>query len=272
MDTGMLLFRGIDDICWSELMNPESPFEICAFALQGRKYFGQIINSFIAARKGNIFARKWHAIYLHLWRDNRTNLVDVHKDPLIRHLGLLQYPDDPTFGGDCNWATFTDYASHALAYERLRLTRDTSFDGATYFQQHVFLLDAWSEMFLRQDEFDGDRLHALFSLPRDLGDGTNTEEQRTAEDLCISLLAKSSVAKFSSGFWQPGMPLPLTQHWNRDENVSCTHTTWAGYLRYGSVHFEQLRYWRRCLPPLVIPPEQETVYEVGLLEPVGVSF
>lgn len=213
-----------------------------------------------------------HAIYLHLWRDNRTNLVDVHKDPLIRHLGLLQYPDDPTFGGDCNWATFTDYASHALAYERLRLTRDTSFDGATYFQQHVFLLDAWSEMFLRQDEFDGDRLHALFSLPRDLGDGTNTEEQRTAEDLCISLLAKSSVAKFSSGFWQPGMPLPLTQHWNRDENVSCTHTTWAGYLRYGSVHFEQLRYWRRCLPPLVIPPEQETVYEVGLLEPVGVSF
>lgn len=58
MDTGMLLFRGIDDICWSELMNPESPFEICAFALQGRKYFGQIINSFIAARKGNIFARK----------------------------------------------------------------------------------------------------------------------------------------------------------------------------------------------------------------------
>ncbi|KAI0836046.1 hypothetical protein F5Y06DRAFT_305642 [Hypoxylon sp. FL0890] len=271
MDVGLLLFRNIDDICWAELQNPESPFEICAFALQGRDHFGQIINAFIATRKGNIFAKKWHSIYLHLWA-GRTNLIDVHKHPIIRHLGLLRYDDDPTFGDGCNWEAFTDYASHALAFERLRLTKDPSvdgFDGAAYFQKHVFLLDAWSEMFLRQDEFDGDGLYEMLSTPRNLeklngGDA----RQLAAEELCNSLLAKSCMAKFSSGFWQPGMPLPLTHHWSTHETSSSDPTTWAGYLRHGSVHFEQLRYHGRCLPPLEIPPEKDTVYQVGLLEPV----
>ncbi|KAI1136537.1 glycosyltransferase [Hypoxylon sp. FL0543] len=271
MDVGLLLFRNIDDICWAELQDPKSPFEICAFALQGREYFGQIINSFIAARKGNIFAKKWHSIYLHLWAD-RTNLIGVQQHPAIRHLGLLKYDDDPTFGDACDWEAFTDYASHALAYERLRLTKDPSpggFDGAGYFQKHVFLLDAWSEMFLRQDEFDGDGLYEIFSTTYDLEKLSSGDvKQRAVEELCNSLLAKSCMAKFSSGFWQPGMPLPLTRHWADRENSSFDPMTWAGYLRHGSIHFEQLRYHGRCLPPLEIPLEKDTVHQVGLLEPV----
>jgi hypothetical protein len=213
-------------------------------------------------------------------------VAGIHRHPLVRHLGLLVI-DDPTFGENPNWEEFTDYAAQILAYERVRLTREPGkdgFDGAAYFKQRVFLLDAWEEMYRGQDRFDGSQIFELLSLPRNPvpnggrtiddvnGDADgDSNAQRTARDFVHDLLAKSCVCKLSQGFWQPGMPLAVTSYWNRPElaDADSRPGTWGQYLRYGSVHFEQTEEARRDLKPLPIPEEIGEVQTVEMLEPVG---
>lgn len=55
MDVGTILFRSLDEVCWSALEDPSSPYEVAGFAFQCRKEWGQIINSFIASRRKNQF-------------------------------------------------------------------------------------------------------------------------------------------------------------------------------------------------------------------------
>ena len=55
MDVSTILFRTLDEICWTEIEDPGSPYEVAAFAFQTRAYFGQIVNGFIACRKDNPF-------------------------------------------------------------------------------------------------------------------------------------------------------------------------------------------------------------------------
>lgn len=51
MDVGILMIRNLDDICWSALEDPSTPYEVAGMAQQMGSYFGMIMNSFIGARK-----------------------------------------------------------------------------------------------------------------------------------------------------------------------------------------------------------------------------
>ncbi|ESZ94260.1 putative capsule polysaccharide biosynthesis protein [Sclerotinia borealis F-4128] len=270
MDVGTMLFRTLDDICWSAIEDSRTPYKVAGFALQFRRYFGQMMNNFIACQKHNPFIRRWHEIYVKMW-GNSTDVTNIHRHPLVRHLGLLR-PDDPTFGENPDYEAFTDYASHFLAYERLRLLREPGekgFDGASYFKEHFFLLDAWPEMYRDQDVIDGETMFELLNTVRDTSsNASNRDLQQEAERFVHNLLVHSSVAKFSQGFWQPGMPLAVTSFWKRagNEEADSRPGTWGEYLRYVATHFEQTRDYRQCLVPLVIPEEMDEIVEVGYLE------
>ena len=55
IDIGTILFRRLEDICWNQLQDPQSPHEVCVPWL-----FGTVIsNSFVACRKGNPFIKRW---------------------------------------------------------------------------------------------------------------------------------------------------------------------------------------------------------------------
>lgn len=54
MAAGTLLFRDLDDICWSKLEDPESPYEMAGFTIQqGATKAKTFMNGFIAAREEN---------------------------------------------------------------------------------------------------------------------------------------------------------------------------------------------------------------------------
>ncbi|KAI9372981.1 hypothetical protein BJX61DRAFT_542180 [Aspergillus egyptiacus] len=285
MDVTTILFRNLDDVCWAALEDPSSPYEVAGFAFQCRQDdWGQIMNCFIASRKKNPFIYRWHQIFLKLW-EGRADATGIRHHPLVRHLGPLVL-DDPGFGETPNWEGFSDYAAHILAYERVRLTREPGpdgFDGLAYFTKHFFLLDAWEEMCRDQDKFDGYEILKLLTLPRqplfpttggeENGNGhpdDGKSQQRTAREFVHGLLAKSSVCKFSQGFWEPGMPVLVAALWNRPElaDADSRPGTWGEYLRYGSVHLDQTGEQRRRLKPLVIPDNVGQVRTLGLFEVV----
>jgi len=55
MDVGNVLFRSLDRICWDELEDPNSPFNVAVPWMYGTT----IAQHLIAARKGDRFIQKW---------------------------------------------------------------------------------------------------------------------------------------------------------------------------------------------------------------------
>jgi hypothetical protein len=55
MDVGNILFRDLDRVCWNELADDNSPYTV-SVPWMFEQY---IANHFVAARKGDIFIKKW---------------------------------------------------------------------------------------------------------------------------------------------------------------------------------------------------------------------
>ena len=85
MDTGMLLLRHLDDICWRELESPASPYEMAGMLVALRPEPGPLLNGFIACRRGNVLVQHWHTVYCAMW-EGKNNTDGFHRHPLVSHL------------------------------------------------------------------------------------------------------------------------------------------------------------------------------------------
>ena len=55
MDVGIILIRRLEEICWKQLEDPSSPFEISVPWMYGTV----MANHFVASRKGDPFIQRW---------------------------------------------------------------------------------------------------------------------------------------------------------------------------------------------------------------------
>jgi hypothetical protein len=55
VDVGSVLVRHMDRICWNQLGDPDSPFTVAAPWIFDKC----IVNSFVAARRGDLFIKHW---------------------------------------------------------------------------------------------------------------------------------------------------------------------------------------------------------------------
>jgi hypothetical protein len=268
MDVGTFLFRHIDDICWKLIEDPSSPYEMAGFTIELRPDFDSMLNGFIAAKRDNPFIKRWLDIYLGLWK-GATNSQDFHKHPLLRHLPLLCPAVDKMNCPDLNvmMENFSDYLSQTMCYERLRKLVDPQdgFNGPEYFSKHMFLTPALQETFYFQQVtgWSGTRQFELLTSKR-TGEGVLRDEKwQAAEDFVHSALANTSTMKLSHG---PAGALEsfLADLWDSEEHAGTDNVegTFAAYLRYGSVHFDQTR----DLIPIKYELTKEEVLRGGVLE------
>ncbi|KAI1132847.1 capsular polysaccharide synthesis protein-domain-containing protein [Nemania abortiva] len=274
IDAGTFLFRSIDDICWEQIEDPASPYEMAGFVLEMRPGVDCMLNGFIAAKRGNPFIKRWHDIYMALWQGGATNAQGFHKHPLLRHLPLLCPPVDkyncPSLG--TMMEAFSDYMAAFMCFERLRKLIDPSdgFNGPEYFSNHMLLFPAIRETyyFQQQTNWSGSRQFELLTAKR-TGEGVVKDENwRAAEIFVADALANTSTMKLSHG--PPGaLDSFLADLWDSEEHQEKDNVegTFAAYLRYGSVHFEQTR---KMVPVKMGWPAEE-VLACGVLEPKEAS-
>lgn len=273
LDAGTLLFRHIDDICWRQLEDPNTPYEMAGFVLKLRPEEDAMINGFIAAKRGNPFIKRWHDIYAAMWTGGVTNADGFHKHPLLRHLPLLNPPlSSSNLELDVTMETFTDYLAHFVALERLRKLIDPNdgFNGPKYYRENILFAKAMEETFYVQPKtkWSGPRQFAYLATRRmeqSNGQPDNyNEKQREAQDFVHDALANSSTMKLSHGY--PGGKDFLADLWDlpENENADCEPGTFAEYLRWASVHLDQTR----KMIPYKIDNTREKVYHVGVLKPV----
>lgn len=270
IDAGTLLFRHIDDICWNEIEDPATPYEMAGFVIEMRPGIDCMLNGFIASKRGNPFIQRWHSIYSALWEEGVTNAQGFHKHPLLRHLPLLCPPVEKLNCPNLNMLMegFSDYLAAFMCFERLRKLVDPSdgFNGPEYYSNHMLLFPALQETyyFQQQTNWSGTRQFELLSAKRS-GEGVVKDEKwQAAEDFVTDALANTSTMKLSHG---PAGALEsfLADIWDSKEHQDkdIIEDTFAAYLRHGSIMFNQTR---KMVPVKMGYPTEE-VLNCGVLEP-----
>ncbi|RYC64379.1 hypothetical protein CHU98_g1848 [Xylaria longipes] len=273
IDVGTFLFRNIDDICWKQIEDPASPYEVAGFVIEMRPGVDCMLNGFIAAKRGNPFIKRWHNIYLALW-EGVTNARGFHKHPLLRHLPLLCPPVDKLNCPNLNMMmeAFSDYLASFMCFERLRKLIDPSdgFSGPEYYSNHMLLFPALQETyyFQQQTNWSGTRQFELLTAKRTGEDVMRDEKWQAAENFVTTALANTSTMKLSHG---PAGALDsfLADLWDCKEHQEKDNVknTFAAYVRYGSVHFDQTR----KMVPIKMGWPSEEVLTCGVLESNEVS-
>lgn len=245
MDIGTLLFRHIEDICWNQIEDPTTPYEMAGLVVDIREGVETMLNGFIAARRHNDFIRRWHETFLAVWAGGKTNATGSHKHPLLRHLPMIDPPPDAVKGPGLSVSVevFTDYLAHFMCFERLRriVDKEDGFDGPKYFAEKMFFMPAMEEMwrFQGRTKWSGTLQFELLSAKR-TGEGAERGSKRwlAAEDLVSDTLANTSTVKLSHGpNTAVDTDVKLAVRWDSKEfeHTDCEEGTFAAYLRYGSV-------------------------------------
>ncbi len=279
MDVGTLLFRDLDDICWSKLEDPGNPYEIAGFTLPhgGTAREKSLLNSFIAARKGNPFVKRWHDIFLEVWR-GASECKGMHAHPLLKSIP----PADPTDNDDTEskvpWSPdiptevkqdLGDYGAQIVCFDRLLLLEDPSdgFSGSDYLAKHALFFDGMQEATFFQQLTGWDGLlqfqHLIKKKIPDQEEGLRDQRDLAAEQFAESVVRESCQMKVSHGILSLGIRM-LGRIWEEpgNEDADCAEGTFAAYLRYASVSLEQTR----VMEAHKMEPSARKKMRVGLLE------
>lgn len=267
MDAGMMLLRHLDDICWRAITDPASPYEMVGILMPLRAEAGTMLNGFIATKRGNEMVKRWHDVYRKLW-EGKTSAEGFHKHPLLAHLPPLQVQIKKLGCPPLLIPTeaLGDYLAHFLAFERLHHLKDPSddFDGADYFANKIFLLNAEDHLYYAQriTGWDGRKQYNMLATKVSSG-STATEGYAEAKAFVDSVLQNSVMMKLSHG---PPCGLEnLATIWDEEQHrdADIAEDTFAAYLRFGSVHWQQTA----TVSP-IRPPRHAQVYTAGVLEAI----
>lgn len=243
MDVGNILVRNLDDMCWNILADPQSPRQISVPWM----YDTIMANNFVAARKSDPFIKRWHDLFVHLWKD-RDTYQGMASNPLVSFALIKDFSKSAARGFAWEFKiepiVVFEYIMQVVAWDRLCMLEDAGdgFSGADYARDNILWFDSLEEEwaaekivgFKGQDLFD--------ALATRLDDDPNSERYKKAHEMTWRILTKSSVQKVTRGKNLTKTPA-LGLLWDLPENQGKDFEkgTFAELLRYGSVHFEQTR-------------------------------
>jgi hypothetical protein len=211
-----------------------------------------------------------HELWIHLWK-GRKDHHGLFDNPLLSNIPALSTYDPvksakfSTLGVTMEPREFMEYIGQVLAWQRLTLLEDPGdadgFNGAEYWQKHVFAFDSHDECFGLEScvGFKGET--GLKVLTTSMAD-TTTDEYQTAYRAIWRTLTGSSMQKVShyKGMTQDpclGTLLDMPEHEGKDAAAG----TFAELLRFGAVHFHQTR---KIEQVETNPPPQ--IFKKGLYE------
>lgn len=267
MDVGNILFRPLDLIGWNDLEDPQSPYNICVPIM----YAQVIANSFVMARKGDPFIKRWHDIFSHLWRDGRTSSKGIASDPLLAFMTSANRNFENSKANKFHWkfkveaAEVFEYISQVSSWMRMTMIEGNSeagdeFNGSEYWQKHVLCFDALQEIWGVEEAIGFDGEDAYKALCTRLDADEESEEYKRAHGLVWRLLTRSAFQKITHG---KGLThdTHLGVFWDENEGKDCEVGTFAGLLRYGCTHFEQTR---ESIVRVEATPAKETLKKAAL--------
>ncbi|ERF72943.1 hypothetical protein EPUS_05024 [Endocarpon pusillum Z07020] len=268
MDVGTLLFRDLDDICWHALEDPQNPYELAGFTLNIIGDRKTLFNSFVAARKGNEFIKRWMDIYLKVWK-GVTEQTSMHSHPLLKHLPLpgstkklgiragkpsAENLDPQPSSQEANAkrpelsATRSEPDEQELLFSKTLADYGLRFYCFTRLSHLEDPSDGFKCLLAQQlTGRDGNKQFEYLSARRSNANKGSLQDDLylNAEMFAEALVKDSCQMKVSHGI--KGNAVFLGNLWEKPGNEDADHAegTFAAYLRYASVFLEQTREMKR---------------------------
>ncbi|KAL4894407.1 hypothetical protein BDV59DRAFT_11015 [Aspergillus ambiguus] len=243
MDVGIILTRSIDRICWSQLEDPSSPYQISIPWMYGTVS----ANHFVASRKDDPFIKRWHQLFVHLWK-NHTNYKGMTENPLLAFALSMDFSPSQERGFAWEFAvdplTVFEYITQVVAWQRLCMLEDAGdgFSCADYAQQNVLWFDVLEENWGFETEIGFKGEDAFNALATRMDADPESVEYKKAYKMVWRFLTKSSMQKITHGKNLTKTPaLGLLWDMPENEGKDAEPGTFAELLRYGTVHFRQTR-------------------------------
>lgn len=265
LDVGFLLFRDLDDLCWHTLIESSSLDELAGFKMTISPSLAMFWNGFIAARKGSRAIKLWHDMFLKIW-NGRNSCKELHSHPMLRHLSRYEVPSSTGQPPAFAYEDYVDYLAQMFCLERLRHLRDPSqdWDGPQFFDSRVLLFECVSEVYWAQHltHWDGRKQFNMLSCLHDLTEPGYFEAEKFIQDV----LSNSSTMKISHGIPTDQREY-LARIWDEpaNEDADCRAGTFAAYLRWASIYFQQ----SKKLTRVKLPVNVESILTGDLLEVLG---
>ncbi|KAF9875399.1 capsule polysaccharide biosynthesis protein [Colletotrichum karsti] len=264
MDVGSILFRSIDDLCWNQLADPDSLYQVAA----PWAYETNLANHFVASRKGDPFIKRWHELFVFIWKD-RTSAEGLSQNPLLANVRENNLDALHARGFLWNWdrpvSQVVDYVAQIVCWNRLSRIQEPNcgFDGAGYYSKHVLLFDALWEDWPAEAliGWNGEELFDLLATRLDAD--PESEAYQKAYKTVWYLITSSTMQKVTRTGGLTSTK-SLGELWDMKENEEKDREpgTFAELMRYGAAHF------RHNQKPKYVPPvEAKSIIKKGLLEP-----
>ncbi len=268
MDVGNMLFRDLDRVCWDQLADENSPYTVSTPWM----FEQYTANHFVASRKGDVFIKKWHDLFIHLWKGH-DEFTDIIQNPLLAFVKDFKFAEGHARGFKWEFqvdeATLLGYITQVVAWIRLTWVQEPGpdgFNGLDYWCNKVLLFDVaqedWAAEFIVG--FDGIDLFNVFTTRLDAD--PSSAEYQAAEKVTWRLLTQSTMQKITHGkelctTTQCGAYLDMPENEGRDAAPGM----FGELLRYGATHFQQTR---RVVSYVEAPrPEEKDVIHKGIYEP-----
>ncbi|KAJ0275887.1 hypothetical protein COL940_008594 [Colletotrichum noveboracense] len=240
MDVGSILFRSIDDLCWNQLEDTNTPYQVSAPWM----YLRGVANHFIGSRKGDPFIKHWHDLFMTLWKD-RTSAEGLFAHPLMDHAKDIDMAEFEARGFAWNWDTpipqVLEYVAQIMCWMRISTLQEPNggFDGVEYYGTKVLLFDALWEDWPAEAMigWNGEELFDLLNTKLDAD--PESEAYQKAYKTVWYLMTSSTMQKVTRAGGMTSTKA-LGALWDMKENEEKDRETgtFAELMRYGSVHFQ----------------------------------
>lgn len=252
-DVGLLQFGDLDRL-WAETVgNPRSSFELLSYH-DGGVYGRTLTNYFLGSRPNNPFLVRCHKLLLHLWAADggRTNTEGMHCSPLLAGVPLMEgsytIKDEKTgeiIGPEEVRKLLTDYIIQGQVMSAVMglVDEEDGWNGPQYMADHLYGIEfmVGSQLINEFTEWNGRRAFELMSLSLPNQDEAENSEQRFAREIVETCLKKSFGFKLAHGLILRVFKDTLGSLWRDHEGSDNAPRTYAHWLRYATVHWNQAK-------------------------------
>jgi hypothetical protein len=247
-DVGMMQIGDLDRL-WNETVgNPKSPYTVLSYQGGDDDEYA-LTNYFLCSNRGNPLFQRAHDLFLALWAEEggKVDTVGMHKSPLLEGVPMMTAPafteEGKTYDVEEASALLTDYIIQGQALTMAMSAEDPrdGWNGPEYVRTHVYAIEFMVGAQLINDltKWDGSLAYALMSLPLPRSGEAESDEQKKAKAIVKSCLSRSFGFKLATGLILRVLGDTLSSLWRQHIGSDNVPGTYAHWLRYGIVHWNQ---------------------------------
>ena len=246
-DVGLIQIGDLDRLWCETVGNPSSPFQVLSY--NGSHICPKgLMNFFFASRRDNPFFARCHRLFLQLWNADggKTSTEGMHGSVLLKEVPLMggKSTIKENIGKEEVYRVMiTDYIIQiqVMAMVMGLVDEEDEWNGPEYTAKHVYAMEysVGAQLYNIMTGWKGQKLFDLMSLPLPKEGEVENAEQKEAREIVEACLKRSFALKLVHGLALRVLGETLGTLWMKHEGSDDVPGTYAHWLRYASMHWNQ---------------------------------